>query len=280
MPALRGVTVADALDSALVALHAAGVDSPRLDAELLLAEALGSGRERLILEPGLELGPAAARLFREFVRRRAVAREPVAYITGRKPFRHIELAVDSRVLIPRPETELLVEVGLELAPGASVHDLGSGSGAIALALKHERPDLRVSGSDAGAGAVDVARANARRLGLDVAFERRDWTVPAGTAAVLCNPPYVALADRASLAAELRHEPAAALFAGADGLDALREITRTRRGWPAQGPFLVALEVGAGQASAVAALLRDAGLDQIAIRRDLAGIERVVVGWRS
>ena len=284
MSALSGVSVADALDSALVALNAAGVDSPRLDAELLLALALGVDREQIVMHPERELEPGGARLFRDLVRRRAVDREPLAYITGHKAFRHIELEVDARVLIPRPETELLVEVGLTLPAGTRVHDLGTGSGAIALALKQERPDLVVSGSDASREAVSLAIANARRLELDVDFKITDgaaWKVPVvNVQAVLCNPPYVAECDRPTLAPELRHEPPEALFAGEDGLDAIGMIARHVVRTPARRPFLIALEVGAGQAPAVEAMLRDAGLEQTAIKRDLAGIERVVIGWRS
>ena len=281
MTALRGVSVADALDSALVALNAADVDSPRLDAELLLSLSLGVDRAQLVMHPERELEPAAARQFRELVRRRAVDREPLAYITGRKAFRHIELEVDPRVLIPRPETELLVEVGLTLPAGTHVHDLGTGSGAIALALKQERPDLVVSGSDASHDAISVAIANARRLGIDVLFTPADWgKLPPHTNAVLCNPPYVAERDRTTLAPELRHEPAEALFAGEDGLDAIRAITSGKVGWPLEGPLLIALEVGAGQARTVEAMLRAAGLERTAVKRDLAGIDRVVIGWRS
>jgi release factor glutamine methyltransferase len=281
MSALRGVSVADALDSALVALTAAAVDSPRLDAELLLAHALRADRAQLIMHPERELDPRAAREFRELVRRRAFEREPLAYITGRKAFRHIELEVDPRVLIPRPETELLVEVGLTLPAGTHVHDLGTGSGAIALALKQERPDLVVSGSDASGAAISVAIANARRLGLDVLFTIADWAkIPPRTNAVLCNPPYVAERDRATLAPELRHEPAEALFAGEDGLDAIRAIVQHVVRTPPRRPVLIALEVGAGQAPEVEAMLRGAGLEQTAIKLDLAGIERVVIGWRS
>jgi release factor glutamine methyltransferase len=281
MTALRGVSVADALDSALVALNAAGVDSPRLDAELLLSLSLGVDRAQLVMHPERELEPAAARQFRELIRRRAVDREPLAYITGRKAFRHIELEVDPRVLIPRPETELLVEVGLTLPAGTHVHDLGTGSGAIALALKQERPDLVVSGSDASRDAISVAIANTRRLGIDVLFTLADWTkLPPRTNAVLCNPPYIAEHDRTTLAPELRHEPAEALFAGEDGLDAIRTIASGKVGWPLEGPFLIALEVGAGQARTVEAMLGAAGLERTAVKRDLAGIERVVIGWRS
>ncbi|HEX2087942.1 MAG TPA: peptide chain release factor N(5)-glutamine methyltransferase, partial [Solirubrobacteraceae bacterium] len=202
------------------------------------------------------------------VRRRAVRREPVAYIVGRKGFRHLELEVDPRVLVPRPETELLVEVGLELPEGARVVEVGTGSGAVALALKHERPDLHVTGTDASAEALEVARANGERLGLDVTWARADL-FDGEFDAVLSNPPYVE--DAARLAPELAHEPPEALFAGPDGLDVVRRLVERAR-----GVATLAVEVGDGQADAVAALARAAGFTTVATRRDLAGIERVVV----
>jgi release factor glutamine methyltransferase len=280
MAALRGVSVAHALDSAIVALRAAGIESDRLDAELLLAHALGVDRAALAMHPERELDQSASREFRELVRRRAIEREPLAYIIGRKPFRHLDIDVDPRVLIPRPETELLVEVGLKLPAGIHVHDLGTGSGAVALALKHERPDLVVSGSDISRDAVSVAIANARRLGLDVDFTIGDWKPPLNVNAVLSNPPYVAERDRPTLSPELRHEPEDALFAGPDGLDAIRAIVRRVVAQKARDAFLVALEVGAGQAASVEQMLGDAGLPKTSIKRDLAGIERVVIGWRA
>src|SRR6202012_5720009 len=151
-------------------------DTPRLDAELLLAEVLGSGRERLILDRDLSLEPADADRFAGLLARRQ-AREPIAYILGRREFRYLTLAVDPRVLIPRPETELLVEAGLGLAHGASVLDVGSGSGAGALALKHERPDLDAAGIDISGDAVTVARCNAATLNLDVNFTVADLLGP-------------------------------------------------------------------------------------------------------
>jgi release factor glutamine methyltransferase len=270
--------VRDALDSALIALTAAGVESPRLDAELLMADAIGSGRADVVAGPARELEPDEARRFGEHVRRR-VQREPVAYILGRKGFRAIELDVDPRVLIPRPETEHLVEVALELPHGARVADVGTGSGAVALALKAERPDLRVVATELSPGALAVARGNASRLGLEVELLEGDLLEPvAGRVdAVLSNPPYVAERDRLTLAPEiLRFEPAEALFAGADGFDAIRRLAPAAA---ASGASMAAFEVGLGQAAAVAALLRDAGFADTATVPDLAEIERVVVGRR-
>jgi release factor glutamine methyltransferase len=279
--AFGGASVREALDSAVIAIAAAGSDTPRLDAEVLLAAALGVDRTALFLDPAREVTGSAVRAFQDAVRRRSAGREPVAYITGRRGFRHIELAVDARVLVPRPETELLVEVGVELlARGARVVDVGTGSGAIALALKDERPDLDVVGTDVSADALALARRNAARLGLDGVVELRAGDLLAGvmqTDAVLSNPPYVADAERAALAPEIvRHEPPGALFAGADGLDVIRRLVPAAA---AAGATLVAIEVGAGQAAAVAELMGAAGFARVQARRDLAGIERVVVGRR-
>jgi release factor glutamine methyltransferase len=272
--ATAAVTSAEAAADATRRLLSAGCDTPRLDAELLLAKVLGVGRERLVLDPGRELeSEELARLQRLVARREA--REPIAYILGRKPFRRIELAVDPHVLIPRPETELLVEVGRSLPEGARVLDVGTGSGAVALALKDERPDLQVWGSEPGTQALEVARANARALRLNVEFFQADLLegIKQRFDAVLANLPYVETA--ASLPPEIvLYEPAAALFAGPDGLDLIRRLV-TQLG----GVSLVALEVGAGQASEVEALLRGAGFTAVEALRDLAGHERVVVGRR-
>jgi release factor glutamine methyltransferase len=279
--AFGGASVREALDSAVIAIAAGGSDTPRLDAEVLLAAALGIDRTALFLDPRRQVTGPAVRAFQDAVRRRSVGREPVAYITGRRGFRHIELAVDARVLVPRPETELLVEVGVELlARGARVVDVGTGSGAIALALRDERPDLQVTGTDVSAGALAVARDNAARLGLagDVAFVEGDLLAGLGEVdAVLSNPPYVAEGERVALAPEiLRHEPAGALFAGADGLDVIRRLVPAA---VAAGARLAAIEVGGGQAAAVRALMVEAGFATVQVRRDLAGIERVVAGSR-
>jgi release factor glutamine methyltransferase len=181
------------------------------------------------------------------------------------------------VLIPRPETETLVEAALGLPQSARVVDVGTGSGAVALALKDERPDLVVTATDTSDEALAVARANAARLGLDVRFARADLLDGAGEVdAVVSNPPYVE--DGAELAPEIaRHEPAAALYAGLDGLDVVRRLVAQagERG----GVAFLALEVGDGQALAVEELARAAGFGRVERRPDLAGIERVVAAWR-
>ncbi|HEX4466374.1 MAG TPA: peptide chain release factor N(5)-glutamine methyltransferase, partial [Solirubrobacteraceae bacterium] len=245
------------------------------------AEVLGVSRERLLTDRKLTVAGAAVRAYQDAVRRRSVEREPVAYILGRRGFRHIELAVDRRALIPRPETELLVEAALALPRGARVLDLGTGSGAVALALKHERPDLIVTGSDLSASALTLARANGERLGLEVAWLQGDLLdgLERSFDAVIANLPYVAEGDRASLAPEiLRHEPAGALFSGVDGLDAIRAaLTQLER---SPDVTFVALEVGAGQAPAVAELLRRARFAGVHCKNDLAGVERVVIGERE
>jgi release factor glutamine methyltransferase len=276
--AFGGVSVREALDSAVIAIGAAGCDTPRLDAELLLAAALGSDRTALFTDPAREVTGAAVRAFQDAVRRRSVMREPVAYILGSKGFRHIDLLVDARVLVPRPETELLVEVGLALPSGARVVDVGTGSGAVALALKHERPDLDVVATDVSAAALEVARANAAALGLEVAFAEGDLLAGVGECdAVLCNPPYVAERDRASLPPEIaHHEPEGALFAGEDGLDVIRRLVPATAD---AGATLLAIEVGAGQAGVVSALFAEAGFTGVVSLADLAGIERVVAGRR-
>jgi release factor glutamine methyltransferase len=217
--------------------------------------------------------------------RRRLRREPLAYILGRKGFRHIELAVDPRVLIPRPETELLVEVALELGPG-TVLDVGTGSGAVALAVADELADVTVRGTDTSADAIAVARANAVRLGLDnrakfdvvARFGRHasESRQPAGFYdLVLANLPYVADADWPTLAPEIRDfEPREALLGGRDGLHPIRGLLAAPPDCAA-----IALEVGEGQAPGVEGLVRGSGFGWLERRMDLAGIDRVVVGRR-
>jgi release factor glutamine methyltransferase len=269
----------EALTAAADALRAAGADSPRLDAELVLAEATGWERARFAADPEAGIDPPAARRFGEMLRRR-LRREPLAYVLGRRGFRHIELAVDRRVLIPRPETELLVEVALELRP-ASVIDVGTGSGAVALALATELPGTEVAATDTSAAALEVARANAQRLGLAerVAFEPGSLPPGRGFDLLLANLPYVAAGDFERLEPEIREwEPAEALVPGPTGYEAF-EALAGQLAEDSHPPAAVALEVGEEQAAAVAGLLRRAGYEETAVRPDLAGIERVVTARR-
>ena len=271
------VSVRDALRDATRRLGGSS-QTPRLDAELLLAEVLGCRRERLILDRDQVLERAHADRFAALLARRQ-AHEPIAYLLGRRDFRHLTLAVDPRVLIPRPETELLVEVALELTPGAAVLDVGTGSGAVALALKDERPDLAVAGVDISAGAIDLARANALALNLDVSFTvgdlldgRRDRLD-----AVLANLPYVP--DDAWLMDDVaRYEPSGALRGGSDGLQVVRRLVAMLAARPAgPRPGLLALEIGSEQGAAVAELVRGVGYSAVQVLRDLAGLDRCVVG---
>ncbi len=285
-----------ALIAATDALRAVGIEDPRLDAEVLLAAATGRDRAALVAAPGAEVPAAAARTFGEMVRRR-LRREPVAYILGRKGFRHIDLAVDRRVLIPRPETELLVEVALERQPATAL-DVGTGSSAIALAIADELPGCEVTATDTSPAALEVARANAERLGLADRVRFLEGTLAgeadavAGAEArpfdlIVANLPYVAERDWSSLQPEVtRWEPREALLAGPDGLDAYRALLGERgvlfnriADERNASPAAIALEVGEGQAAAVAAMVRDAGFAEVGTRRDLAGVERVVVGTR-
>jgi release factor glutamine methyltransferase len=278
----------EALAAAADALRAAGVQSPRLDAELLLTEATGRDRVRLAAEPEAGVPAAAARRFGEMVRRR-LRREPVAYILGRKGFRGLELEVDRRVLVPRPETELLVELALELGP-RRVLDMGTGSGAVALAIADELPGCELIATDTSAAALEVVRANAERLGLAGRVELHEAMLPPAAVGgdgqsgsqgflfdlVVANLPYVSEAEWGGLEPEVTGwEPREALLAGEDGLDVIRAAIPIAA---TVAPAL-ALEVGAGQAPAVSELLFEAGFNAVETRADLAGIPRVVWGTR-
>jgi release factor glutamine methyltransferase len=263
---LAAVPISAVLRDATRRLAAAGCDTPRLDAEVLLAHALRTTRARLILDAATPVDPAAL----EPVLVRREAREPVAYITGVRDFRRISVRVDRRVLIPRPETELLVEVGLALPSGARVVDVGTGSGAVALALIDERPDLDVWATDVSADAVAVAR-GVNGL-VNVVQGDLLAGLPGPFDAVLANLPYVA--EGASLPPEIsEYEPAGALFAGPDGLEVIRRLISA-----APAPVL-GLEIGFDQADAVEQLLRAAGYESVERLSDLAGHERVIVGRR-
>ncbi|MES2530761.1 MAG: peptide chain release factor N(5)-glutamine methyltransferase [Pseudomonadota bacterium] len=264
-------TVAQALRAAA----ALGVD--RLDAQLLLLHALKrSTHDRAwLLAHDTDALPGTTWQAFALLCTRRVAGEPAAYLLGEKEFHGLTLQVDARVLVPRPDTETLVEWALECAAelrAPALLDLGTGSGAIALALQHARPDAYVDAVDASADALAVAEANAVRLGLPVRFTQADWLD--GAAAdydlIVSNPPYIAAGD--SHLPALAHEPASALVAGADGLDDLRRIVAAAPAHLRAAGWLL-LEHGHDQSEAVRALLAARGFSQIASRHDLAGIAR-------
>ena len=272
------MTIAQALASAAQQ----GLD--RLDAQMLLLHALGrtdADRAWLLAHDQDALGVASAQQFATATQRR-VQGEPVAYITGHKAFYGLDLQVDPRVLVPRPDTETLVDWALELAASdaaiASAIDLGTGSGAIALALKSHAPSLQVSALDASLDALAVAQANAGRLRLDVRFRQGHWLDGVNTAdgfaqrfdLIVSNPPYIAEGDPHLPA--LAHEPVQALTAGADGLDDIRRIVAQAPSHLKPGGWLL-LEHGYDQATAVRQLLAAAGFAKVQSRQDLAGIER-------
>ena len=257
----------------------------RIDAQLLLLHALArpdAGRAWLLAHDTDALDDALHAQFIALCQRRA-AGEPVAYLTGRKEFYGLPLHIDARVLDPRPDTETLVDWALEVLaplPAPRVVDLGTGSGAIALALQSQRPTAQVWAVDASSDALAVAKANAARLGLPVRFEQGNWLAPmegASFDAIVSNPPYIASADP-HLAA-LTHEPLQALASGADGLEDIRTIALQAPRHLMPGGWLL-LEHGYDQAEAVRALLGAAGFSSVESRRDLAGVERCTGGcWR-
>ena len=263
------------LQQALTTALAQGL--ARIDAQMLLLHTLGrstSDRAWLITHDTDTLDPAVQERFEALCQRR-LAGEPVAYLTGTKAFYGLELQVDARVLDPRPDTETLVDWALEVLdghPAPRLLDLGTGSGAIALALQHQRPDASVLAVDASEEALALARANATRLGLAVQFRHGQWMegLEGVFDAIVSNPPYIPAADP-HLAA-LTHEPLQALASGADGLEDIRAIVAQAPAHLKPGGWLL-LEHGWDQAPTVCALLRSAGLEQVQGRKDLAGIVR-------
>ena len=255
------------------ALRAAPIDAR--EARLLLAAASGVSEASIFAWPERALPVPVEERFRDYVQRRCKG-EPVAYILGRKEFYGLELSVTPAVLIPRPETELLVDLALERRFASAV-DLGTGSGAIALALKHARPWARVSAVDASVEALELAKRNAAALDVEVRFVHGRWLAPLGAERfdiIVSNPPYVSEGDP-HLAA-LAFEPQSALVAGPDGLDALRQIASEAPSHLTTGGWLL-LEHGMGQDGAVRELLYAQGLDEVTSWPDLAGIPRVTGG---
>lgn len=282
MVTLNGfLRIDDALTNAAQSLQGAS-ESPRLDAELLLARVLDVPRSYLFAHPEDRMDEAAATRFSAILDKR-LRGLPMAYITGEKEFWSMNLLVSPATLVPRPETEVLVEQALLRIPRKAefdVLDLGTGSGAIALAIARERPACRVTATDLSGDALLVARENARRLMLpNVQFVSGSWCEPlAGQTfdIILSNPPYVAEGD--AHLARLRFEPLIALAAGKDGLDAISQIAAQAAAICAPGASLM-LEHGAGQAAAVALLLRQSGWGRIENITDLAGVPRVTTATR-
>jgi release factor glutamine methyltransferase len=285
-------TIGAALAAAALRLAAAGVDTPRLDARVLLAHVLGEAPEGLSVHARGRLDAAAAARFAAALARRE-RREPVAYIVGAKEFWSLRFAVSSAALIPRPDSETLIEAALGLFPDRAqalrVLDLGTGTGCLLLSFLHERPQARGVGMDASTAALALAAENAAALGLAgrATFCAGDWAKPVwggdlagGFDLVLCNPPYIPSADIAELAPEVRdHEPHAALAAGEDGLDAFR-VLRAVVPTLLTASGMAVFEVGAGQSDAAESCLICSSLQPIARRRDLAGIERALILGRA
>lgn len=259
-----------------------GGGEARFEAELLLAHVLGRPRAWLFAWPEFEPAAAQRETFERLVERRR-AGEPIAYLTGHRAFWSFDLAVTPAVLIPRPETERLVELALmriDADADVAIADLGTGSGAIALALAYERPRARVLASDASDEALAVARANAQRLGIaNIDFAQGDWCAALGARrfdVIVSNPPYIAADDAHLGQGDLRHEPPAALASGADGLDAIRRIVADAPRHLHPGGWLL-LEHGWQQAAQVRELLVAAAFDDVGSVMDLEGRDRVTLG---
>lgn len=262
-----------------------GFDCPNLDAELLLSHALRVDRIRLIVDSNVVLAAEQLQAVRELIQRRRTG-EPIAYILGRREFYGLEFRVDPRVLIPRPDTETLVEVALRRTESRSLYgralDLCTGSGCVAIALSKARATWQLLGTDTSQDALDAARHNAERLGTLHNLTLRhsdlfDQIEPMQLDLITCNPPYIPAAEIATLAPDIRNfEPRLALDGGEDGLQIIRRIITQAKPFLNPGGIL-AMEVGAGQAAAVSALFAAAGYAAIERQRDYGGHERVVSG---
>ena len=278
-------TILRVLNSSRELFEKRGVDSPRLDAEVLMASALSVERGMLYARYDQPLLPAELEKIRSLVKRRANG-EPVAYILGEREFYSLPLHVSNKVLIPRPDTETLVEVALEriaTIKDPRIVDVGTGSGAIALALKKERPDAVVTASDVSREALAVARQNAARLGLELRCLESDLlaSIDGPYELVVANLPYIPSAQLPSLMREVKnHEPAVALDGGPDGFALIRRLSADLPRVMAPGG-IVALEAGHDQLEAVAALLGEASLVEIRVKKDYGGQPRVASAlWRG
>jgi release factor glutamine methyltransferase len=285
----RDWTVRDVVTWMTDDLRKRGVESPRLDAELIAAEALHIDRVKIIVEGQRMLEPVELETIRALFKRRR-GYEPVAYLRGYREFYGRTFRVDRRVLVPRPDTEILVEVALQRLHGhdlgARVVDLCTGSGCVAITLKLERPTMTADATDVSADALAVARDNAQRLGAvwNVRFTLGDLFAPLGPPRrvydlVVANPPYIPTAEIATLQPDVRdHEPRLALDGGPDGLAFVRRIVAESPSWLRPGGAL-AMEIGAGQAAEVEQIFRDGGFTDLARAQDYGGHERVVSGIR-
>lgn len=271
------LTVADLLVDAAERIES---DSPRLDAELLLASVLDRTTTWFRTWPDHRVDHKAATAFEHLVQQR-IAGHPVAHLLGHQGFWSLSLRVNNHTLIPRPDTECLVEaaLGLSLPADAHVLDLGTGTGAIALALAAERPAWRVMATDAVDDAVALARENAQNLGLSITVEKSHWFRGLASACfdlIVSNPPYIAEQDRHLNEGDVRFEPASALVSGADGLNALREIVSQAPQWLAPGGWLM-VEHGYDQGTAVRRLFEEAGFGEIETRQDYGRNDRFTLG---
>ena len=285
-PEAAAFTLASAVKDAVAQFTAVGIDSARLDAEMLMAETLRVERGRLYMNPDRALDDAALARFRALIARRARG-EPVSYITGRREFWSLDFVVTPAVLTPRPETELLVETAVELVAAKSpprILDLGTGSGAIAVALAKEIIGAEIVATDISREALEIARANARRHGVEdrISFLAGDLFAPVADMRgafdlIVSNPPYIRRDDIPALPRDVRDfEPRIALDGGVDGLDFYRRIAgEAARYLSADGS--IAVEIGAGMSAEVARLFADAGFADVRVEKDLAGLERVVTG---
>jgi len=281
-------TIHAALETGVQALREAGIDTPAVDAEWLLASVLRVPRGALHLDSRRTLNPAEAGRYVARLRRR-MSREPLQHVLGTAPFRHITLRVASDALVPRPETELLAEWALELLPptraSSLVIDVGTGTGCIACAIAWERPGARVIALEISPRAAAVARDNVAALGLSgrVTVDVSDLfsaLAPIRADVVVCNPPYLATGVIPTLSPEVsRHDPRIAMDGGADGLAVIRRVVAEAPAWLASGGALLLETGGDAQIRDVVALMQAAGFTSLATRRDLAGVERFVAGRR-